>query len=207
MKLYYSPGACSLSPHIVLRESGLTFELLRVDLKIKKTTLGGDFSVVNPIGNVPALQLDDGQVLTEGPAIVQYIGDKVPEKNLVPLAGSMERYRLLEILNFIASELHKNFGAWGWNALDNPAVPEHWKLASKEMLAKRLSRAAALLEGKSFLLGDNFSVADAYLYTVLNWTKHFKIDLSPWPVFAPYQSTISARPTVQAALKAEGLIG
>ena len=201
MKLYYKAGACSLSPHIVLREAGLNFELESVDLATKKTGSGGDYLSFNPKGYVPALLLDDGQLLTEGPAIVQYLADRAPEKQLAPAAGTMERYRLMEMLNFISTEMHKGFGA-----LFNPKSPEEWKGVVKELLAKRIAVVAKQLEGRDYLMGAQFTVADAYLFTVLNWAGFVKVDLSPWPVIAAYMARVAARPAVQAALKAEGLI-
>ncbi|OIQ80078.1 glutathione S-transferase GST-6.0 [mine drainage metagenome] len=201
MKLYHKPGACSLSPHIVLREAGLAFELERVDLASKKTGSGGDYFGVNPKGYVPALALDDGQLLTEGPAIVQYLADLVPEKRLAPPAGTMERVRLQEWLNFIATELHK-----GFSPLYNPRAPEEWKGVARELLAKRIALVAERLTGRDYLMGDAFTVADAYLFTVLNWAAFAKVDLSPWPVLGAYQARVAARPAVRAALLAEGLI-
>lgn len=201
MKLYYAPGACSLSPHIVLRESGLGFELEKVDLASKNTAGGEDYTGVNPKGYVPALKLDDGQVLTEGPAIIQYLADQVPEKKLAPPAGSLERYRLQEMLNFITSELHKSFGAFF-----NPKAPDEWKAAVRELLGKRLAYVAGQLEGKDYVMGGQFSVADAYLFTVLNWAGFIKLDLSAWPALPAYQARVGARPAVQAALRAEGLL-
>ncbi len=201
MKLYYKAGACSLSPHIVLREAGLDFELERVDLASKKTGSGGDYFGVNPTGYVPALALDDGQLLTEGPAIVQYLADLVPEKRLAPPAGTMERVRLQDWLNFIATELHK-----GFSPLYNPRAPEEWKSVARELLAKRIALVAERLTGRDYLMGDAFTVADAYLFTVLNWAAFAKVDLSPWPVLGAYQARVAARPAVRAALLAEGLI-
>ena len=201
MKLYYKAGACSLSPHIVLREAGLDFELERVDLASKKTGSGGDYFGVNPKGYVPALALDDGQLLTEGPAIVQYLADLVPEKRLAPPPGTMERVRLQEWLNFIATELHK-----GFSPLYNPRAPEEWKGVARELLAKRIALVAERLAGRDYLMGDAFTVADAYLFTVLNWAAFAKVDLSPWPVLGAYQARVAARPAVRAALLAEGLI-
>ena len=201
MKLYYSPGACSLSPHIALREAGLDFELVRVDLAAKKTATNADYLAINPKGYVPALQLDDGQVITEGPAIVQYVADCAPGKGLAPAAGSLERVRLQEWLTFIGTELHKSFGAFF-----NPKTPDDWKTFVRDLLGKRLGYIARQLEGRDFLMGSQFSVADCYLYTVLNWTPYANVDLAQWPVFAAYQARISARPAVQAALKAEGLV-
>ncbi len=201
MKLYYSPGACSLSPHIVLREGGFDFQLERVDLKSSVTETGADYKAINPNGYVPALQLDDGQVLTEGPAIVQYLADRVPEKRLVPPAGTMERYRLMEWLNFISTELHKGFGA-----LFNPKLPDEAKAIIKSQLVSRIEHANRLLSGKTYAMGDTFTVADAYLFTVLGWGKYVGIDLAPWPVLTAYLGRVGARPAVQAALAAEGLI-
>ena len=202
MKLYYSPGACSLSPHIVLNEAGLQFEKVRADTKTKVMDGGGDFRTVNPLGYVPALVLDDGTLITEGPAIVQYIADRVPDKKLAPPAGSMERVRLQEWLNYITSELHKSF-----SPLFNKKASEDWKAAARDLIDRRLALVAKALEGRSYLMGEAFSVADCYLFTVLNWAGWVAIDLSPWPSLAEYMKRIAARPTVQAALKAEGLKG
>ncbi|MCL6556350.1 MAG: glutathione transferase GstA [Burkholderiales bacterium] len=201
MKLYYSPGACSLSPHIVLREGGFDFSLERVDLKSSVTETGADYKAINPNGYVPALQLDDGQVLTEGPAIVQYLADRVPEKRLAPPTGTMERYRLMEWLNFISTELHKGFGA-----LFNPKLPDEAKSIIKSQLVSRIEHANRRLTGKPYAMGDTFTVADAYLFTVLGWGKYVGIDLSPWPALTAYLGRVGARPAVQAALAAEGLI-
>ncbi len=201
MKLYYSPGACSLSPHIVLNEGGFSYETERVDLASGKTETGDDYNAVNPNGYVPALRLDDGQVLTEGPAIVQYLADRVPEKRLVPPAGTMERYRLMEWLNFISTELHKGFGA-----LFNPQAPEAWKDIVKTRLAQRFDYVSTRLDGKTWLMGEDFSVADAYLFTVLRWGKYVGIDLDPWPMLTTYLGRVAARPAVAAALKTEGLV-
>ena len=201
MKLFFSPGACSLSPHIVLREAGLPFELAKVDLATKKMEDGGDYRSINPKGYVPALGLDNGEVLTEGPAITQYLADRVPEKKLAPAAGTMERYRLQEWLNFISSELHKSFGA-----LFNPKASEHWKAAARELLDRRIGYVAAQLEGRNFLLSDTYTVADAYLFTVLNWAHWVKLDLSRWPGITDYLKRVAARPAVREALKAEGLL-
>lgn len=201
MKLYYKAGACSLSPHIVLCEAGLAFDLESVDLITKKTGSGGDYLGFNPKGYVPALLLDDGQLLTEGPAIVQYIADRVPEKRLAPAAGTMERYRLMEALNFIGTELHK-----GFSPLFNPKAPDEWKSMARDMLTKRIGVVAKQLEGRDYLLGAEFSVADAYLFTVLGWAGYVKLDLSAWPVLKSYLARIAARPAVQAAMAAEGLL-
>lgn len=200
MKLYYSPGACSLSPHIVLREVGLEFEMERVDLKSKKTEHGIDYLEINPKGYVPAVRLDDGELLTEGPAIVQYLADWVPERKLAPAAGTMERVRLQEWLNFISTELHKSH-----SPLFNPAAPEEWKTWMRDLIGRRLALVAKQLEGRDYLLGD-FSVADPYLFTVLSWGRFVNVDSSAWPVIGAYQARMAARPAVLAALKAEGLL-
>lgn len=201
MKLYFSPGACSLSPHIVLREAGLAFTTERVDLATGKTETGADYGTINPNGYVPALALDDGQVLTEGPAIVQYLADRVPEKRLAPPAGTFERYRLMQWLNFISTELHKAFGV-----LFNPQAPDAWKDIVRSQLARRLDYTSGELAGKRFLMGDDFTVADAYLFTVLGWGKYVGVELLPWPTLTAYLERTATRPAVQAALKAEGLI-
>lgn len=202
MKLYYSPGACSLSPHIALREAGLAFELVKKDLHSQALADGSDFRAINPKGYVPALMLDDGQILTEGPAIVQYIADRAPEKKLAPPAGTMERVRLQEWLNYITSELHKTF-----SPLFNKQASEDWKAAARALLDRRIDYVAKALEGRSFLMGDAFSVADCYLFTVLNWAHWVRIDLSRWPAIGEYLKRVAARPAVQEALKAEGLKG
>ncbi len=201
MKLYYSPGACSLSPHIALREAGLPFELVKKDLHAKTLEDGSDFRIINPKGYVPALAFDDGQVLTEGPAIVQYIADRVPDKQLAPPAGSMQRYRLQEWLNYITSELHKTF-----SPLFNKKASDEWKAAARELLDRRIDFVAKALEGRDYLMGDTFTVADCYLFTVLNWSGWVMIDLSRWPSVAGYMKRVAARPAVQEALKAEGLL-
>ena len=201
MELYYTPGACSLSPHIVLREAGLPFTLHKVDLKTKSIESGGDFNGVNGKGYVPALKLDNGQVLTEGPAIVQYIADLKPEAGIAPAAGTMERYKLQEWLNFITAELHKAMGS-----MFNPAQTPEWKEAVKATLSKRLDWLSKQLEGKNYLMGETFSVADAYLFTVLGWAAHVGFDLSKWPVLQQYSARVGGRPKVVEALKAEGLV-
>lgn len=201
MKLYYSPGACSLSPHIVLHESGLKFEAICAPTKTKKLPDGSDYLAVNPRGYVPLLELDDGQRMTEGPAIVQYIADQVPERQLAPANGTMARYRLQEWLTFIGTELHKG----GFTPLFNPAANDEFKAASKERLKGRLAWVNEQLEGKAYLLGDRFSVADAYLFVVTNWCKPMAIDLSPYPNILAFRERMAARPAVQAAMKAEGL--
>ena len=202
MKLYYAPGACSLSPHIALRETGIPFELVKVDLRAKKTADGRDYITVNPKGSVPALELDNGQVLTEGPAIVQYIADLKPESNLAPKAGSMERYRLLEWLNYLTSEVHKTFsGAFAAN------MPEEGKKIHLGNLEKRLDYLSKNLEGKQFLMGDQFTVADGYLFTMLGWTRFLNMDLNKWPTLAAFAGRCCMRPKVLEAMKAEGMGG
>jgi len=198
MKLYFSPGACSLSPHIALREAGLSFDLEQVDLKTKKTKSGADFREINPKGYVPALQLDDGQVLTEGPAIVQYVADRKPESGLAPAAGTLARYRLQEWLNYISTELHKAFGP-----LFNPKTPAEQKEQIKEGLGARFDYLSKHLGNQPYLMGEAFTVADGYLFTVLRWTKMVEIDLTKWPVLAAYVARIGDRPAVHAALAAE----
>jgi glutathione S-transferase len=197
MKLYYSPGACSLSPHIVLREAGLPFSLEKVNLRTKLTASDADFARINPKGYVPALQFDDGSVLTEGAAIVQWVADEVPAKHLVPAAGTMERYQVIEWLNFISTELHKNF-----SPLFNPATPEATREMQLATLAKRIGYVEQCL-GDAYLMGEHFTVADAYLFTVLGWAKHVKVDLSPYPKVNAHLARVAARPAVQEALKAE----
>ncbi len=201
MKLYYYPGACSLAVHIVLREADFSFELEQVDLATGKTASGVEFRTVNPKGYVPALLLDDGQVLTEDQVILQYLADLKPESGLAPPFGSMERYRLMEWLAFIATEVHKAFGP-----LWNPTTPEATRQAAIALLGRRFDFLVDCLRGKDWLFGDRFTVADAYLGTVLGWCAYHKIDLAPWPVLAEYLGRVSARSAVQQAMKAEGLI-
>ncbi|WP_342376064.1 glutathione transferase GstA [Myxococcus stipitatus] len=200
MKLYYTPGACSLSPHIVLREAGLKFAVEKVDLRSKKTEAGVDFNTVNPKGYVPTLVLDNGAMLTEGPAIVQYLADQAPESKLAPANGTFERYQLQEMLNFISTELHKAF-----SPLFNPAFPDDGKRIFRDRIAQRLKTLDGLLEKSAYLMGEQFTVADAYLFTVLNWTRPMQIDLAPYPSVQAYHGRIAARPHVQAAMAAEGL--
>lgn len=200
MKLYFKPGACSLSPHIALEESGLKYDTVSVDLKTKRTADDGDFFAVNPKGQVPALELDSGEILTEGPAIVQYIADLVPEKKLAPANGTIERYRLQSWLNFISTELHKSF-----TPFFNPAADDGWRSIARANLERRYAHANQHLEGKPYLMGEQFSVADAYLFTTLSWTPFIKLDLTPWPNLVAFQQRVAARPAVQAVLKAEGL--
>lgn len=200
MKLYYSPGACSLSPHIALREAGLPVELVKVDLKTKATA-EGDFAAINSKGYVPALRLNDGSILTEGPAIVQYIADQKPESGLAPKNGTIERYRLQEWLNFITSELHKSF-----SPLFDATATVDQKETVKTRLGKRFDWLSQQLGNKEYLMGAAFTVADGYLFTVLNWCQWVNIDLGKWPVLKAYHARVAARAKVQEALKAEGLV-
>jgi glutathione S-transferase len=201
MKLFYSPGACSLSPHIVLREAGLAFTPVLASTKTHKLTDGTDYYTINPKGYVPLLELDDGQRLSEGPAIVQYIADQVPGKKLVAAAGTMERYRQIEWLNFISTELHKAFGV-----LFTPPMPEEAKALMRTRITSRLEWVNQQLEGRHYLMGDTFSVPDAYLFTVVNWSKFVGIDLSAYAHLGAFMARVAARPAVQEALKAEGLL-
>jgi len=198
MKLYFAPGACSLSPHIVLRELGLPFDLVKVDLAAKKTADGGDYRAINPKGYVPALRLDDGQVLTEGPAVVQYLADRKPEAGLAPANGTFARSQLQEWLNFISTEIHKSFGA-----LFNPAMPDAAKEIYIGKIRQRFGEIDGVLARQDFLNGAHFSVADAYLYTVLRWAPRFNLELNQWPALARYSARLDARPAVRAALAAE----
>jgi len=201
MKLYFSPGTCSLSPHIVLREAGLPFSLEKVDTKGGKTAAGADFKAINPKGYVPVLELDDGMTLTEGAVIVQYLADQSPQANLAPKAGSQDRLRMQELLNYIATEIHKGFGP-----LFNRKLAEDAKALLRGVLTAKFDYLVKVLGPRQFISGDQFSVADAYLFTVLNWTGHAGIDLSGWPALAEYHKRIGARPAVRAALEAEGLL-
>lgn len=200
MKLYYSPGACSLSPHIVLREAGLAFEPVLASTKTHKLQDGTDYYTINPKGYVPLLELDDGQRLSEGPAIVQYIADRVPDRKLAAPWGTMERYRQIEWLNFIASEIHKSF-----SPMFNPAIPDEAKAVFRQRVTGRLEWVNQQLEGRAYLMGDAFSVPDAYLFTVTSWTRVTGIDLAPLPHLSAFMARMAARPAVQAALEAEGL--
>ena len=200
MKLYFSPGACSLSPHIALREAGLDFELERVDFATKKTKHGDDFNAINPNGYVPALRLDDGEVLTEGPAIVQYIADRVPERKLAPPPGSFARVRLQEALNFVSTELHK-----GFSPLFSKECPDEWKAVVKTKLGQRFDVVDRRLGLHPFYTGDDFTVVDGYLFTVTNWAAYVNLDLSPWSNLLAFRARVGERPAVLAALEAEGL--
>jgi len=200
LKLYYSIGACSLSPHIALREAGLAFDLVKVDTKTHQFDGGGDFYAVNAKGYVPVLELDGGERLTEGPAIVQYIADRKPDSGLAPKAGTIERVRLQEWLNFLTSEIHK-----GFSPLFSAETPEDYKPVARKKLAGRFDWLSKQLEGRQYLLGDHFTVADGYLFVLLGWTNFVGMKLEDWPVLKAYRERISSRPTVKEALKAEGL--
>jgi len=201
MKLYYSPGACSLSPHIALHEAGIAFEPVLASTKSHKLQDGTDYYGINPLGYVPMLELDDGTRLREGPAIVQYIADMAPLKNLAPASGTLQRYRLQEWLTFIGTEMHK-----GFSPLFNPAMPEEAKKIARERLATRFTWLDKELEGKAFLMGEHFTVADGYLFTVTNWAKPQSVDLTPYPHLQEWHARVGARPAVQTAMKAEGLL-
>ena len=200
-KLYYSPGACSLSPHIVLREAGLPFQLVMASTKTKKLADGTDFYTINPKGQVPLLELDDGQRLSEGTVIVQYIADQAPASGLVPPAGTMARYRVLEWLNYISTELHKSF-----TPLFTPGTHEETKATARAKLGEKLAWVDSQLAGKQFLTGDGFTAADAYLFTVAGWGKYVGVDIAPLAHLGAFMGRVAARPAVQEALKAEGLL-
>lgn len=200
MKLYFSPGTCSLSPHIVLRELGLPFDLVKVDLQSKKLSDGSDYYQVNPKGYVPLLTLDDGTAITEGPAIVQYLADLKPESGLAPANGTLPRYQLQSWLNFISTELHKQF-----SPLFNPAIPETVKSIQKERLALRFDYVNDVLKSQEYLMPGGFTVADAYLFTVVRWAKPMDISLDRWPALQAYMARIKSRPAVHAAQSAESV--
>ncbi|HEX6638961.1 MAG TPA: glutathione transferase GstA [Steroidobacteraceae bacterium] len=200
MQLYFSPGACSLASHITAREAGIPVRLERADTKTKKLTDGSDYYAVNSKGAVPALKLDDGQILTEGVAIMQYLADLKPDSKLAPAAGTIERYRLQEWLNYITSEIHKSFSPL-WNPANDPKVLEY----AKANLEKKLDWTNAQLVGKKYLTGDTFTIADAYLYAVINWAYFLNIGLDKWPALKEFHARVAARPRVQEALEAEGL--
>ena len=200
MKLYYSPGACSLSPHIALHEAGIAVEPVLASTKSHKLQDGTDYYGINPLGYVPMLELDDGTRLREAPAIVQYIADLAPTKNLAPAAGTLSRYRLQEWLTFIGTEIHKTYSPFF-----NPAMPDEAKAVFKAKLQSRYEWLDRELEGKEYLMGEHFTVADGYLFTVTNWAKPVGIDLSPYPNVQAWHARVGARPQVQEALKAEGL--
>ena len=201
MKLYYSPGACSMAPHIVATETGQKVDLVKVDIPSKKTADGGDFWKINPKGYVPALQLDSGEVLTEVGVICQYLADQKPEAGLVAKAGTMERYHQMETLNFAATEVHKQIGA-----LFNPKMTPEMKEVQMGTIERRLNPFEKSLEGKQYVMGDKFTAADAYLFTVLNWTNMLKVSLDKWPNIKSYMGRVGARPKVQETMKAEGLV-
>lgn len=201
MKLYYSPGACSLSPHIALLEAGLPYDLVKVDLRAKKLENGDDFLAVNPKGQVPALALDSGELITEGPVIVQMIADKAAGKNLAPAHGSSERYKLLEWLNFITAELHKNFGP-----MFSPVLADEAKAFFKDRVMGKFKYLDGQLAGRDYLMGKDFTVADGYLFTMLSWADRMKFDLSAMPNLVAYKDRVAARPKVQEALTREGLM-
>lgn len=199
MKLFYTPGACSLASHIALCESGLQFTTERVDLSNKKTEHGNDFYAVNPKGQVPTLQVEGNVILTEGVAIMQYVADLVPEKNLIPEAGKIARYHAIEWLNYIATEVHKGFGP-----LFNPKTPDEYKAITQAKLKAQLKYLDGILAKQMYILGDHFTVADGYLFTVLSWSKYAQIDLEEYPAVFEFMARVRDRPAVQAALKAEG---
>ena len=201
MKLYFSPGACSLAPHIVLFETGLPFTTERVDLRTKLTASGADFKAINPNGYVPALELKDGTVLTEGPAITQFLADLKPETNLAPANGTLERYQLASLLNFISSEIHKNF-----TPLFNAQASADVQQERRAVLDRRFAYLEHELAGKVFLTGDTFTIADAYLFTVMNWAGVLRVDVSDFDRLQAYLARVAMRPSVQQALRAEGLL-
>jgi glutathione S-transferase len=200
MKLYYSPGACSLSPHITLHESGLKFEHLAAPTKTHQLDDGTDYYTINPLGYVPLLELDDGTRITEGPAIVQYIADQVPEKKLAPANGTLDRYKMQSWLTFIGTELHKSF-----SPLFNPATPAEFKTTMAEKVMSRLKWVDSQLAGKQYLMGDTFSVADPYLFTVTNWAPRVGLDITGFANLSAFRERMLARPAVQTAMKHEGL--
>ena len=201
MKLYFTPGACSLAPHIALREAGVPFDLVKVDLGAKKLEDGSSYEAVNPKGYVPALRLDNGEVLTENVALLQYIGDLNPAAKLIPAAGTIERYRVAEWLSFITSEVHKSF-----TPIFVPTATEEVKQYARGNVAKRLNWLNGALGARKFLTGDNFTVADGYLLVMLNWADHVKIDVAQWPNLKRFQQAAGSRPKVYDALQAEGLV-
>ena len=201
MKLYYSPGACSLAPHIVLHEAGYAFDIEKVDIPNKKTASGDDYWTINPKGYVPALKLDNGEVLSEVGVICQYLADQKPAAGLAPAAGTMARYHLMEWLTFVATEVHKSIGA-----LFNPKMTPEMKEVQLGVIERRLNALEKMIAGKPYLMGDAFSVADAYLFTVINWSRIHKIDMAKWPNIQAFMVRVAARPKVQAAMQAEGLL-
>lgn len=201
MKLYYSPGACSLASNIALHEAGLSFDLAKVDLRAKKLGDGKDYFDINPKGAVPALGLDDGEVLTENAAVLQYIADQAPASGLLPQLGDFRRYRVIEWLNYVATELHKGFGPL-WNPTSTPEAKE----ATREILGKKFDYVQGQLGSGPYLMGDAFTLPDAYLFVILSWTKIHQIDVSRWPGLGAYVERVQQRPAVEAAMRAEGLV-
>ncbi len=201
MKLYFTPGACSMAPHIVLREADLPCELVQVDLSKHQTDTGEDYYKINPKGYVPALRLDNGELLTEVAVTLQYLADQKPASGLAPRAGTMEHYRVIEWLSFIASEVHKQFGP-----MFNPKITAEWKQNQLNTLGRRFTYLSEQLDGNQYLFGGKFTIADAYLFTVLNWTGFLDIDLGKWPRLKDYMARIAARPAVKEAMKEEGLV-
>jgi len=200
MKLYFTPGACSMAPHIILREAGLPFDLEKVDLSTKRTASGEDFLEINPKGYVPALKLDNGEVLTEAAVILQYLADQKPEAGLIPEYGTQERYRLMEWLNFVSSEVHKQFAP-----MFHPEIPGEWRRHQIEVLGQRFGLLTEQFNENPYFMGNSFTVVDAYLFTVLSWSEMLKIDLEPWPKLKDYIARIADRPAVKETMKAEGL--
>ncbi len=198
LKLYFAPGACSLSPHIVLREAGLDFELDKVDLRSKHTASGADYAVINPKGYVPALGLEDGQVLTEGTVIVQYLADLAPDKRLIPPAGTLERYRVQELLSYLAMEVHKSY-----SPLFDSSTTDDQRAHLRERILMRLAPLNERLAHQPFVMGDTFTVADAYLFTLLSWARWVNVDLAGLPHLVAYKDRVAERPAVHAALEAE----
>lgn len=201
MKLYYTPGTCSLSPHIILRETETAFELVKTDIRAKTVDGGSDFRTVNPNGYVPALALEDGTLITEGPAIVQYIADQAGAETLAPANGTLERTKLQSWLNFVSTELHKGFGP-----MFNPQMPEEAKTLFRDKLRERFAFLDKHFADNDYLMGDTFTLPDAYLFVVLRWGKPMKVDPAEFPNLKRFFDRVEARPAVQAALKAEGLL-
>jgi glutathione S-transferase len=207
MKLYYKAGACSLSPHIVLAELNMVYELESVDL-VQKTCASGDFWKINPKGSVPALRMDNGEILTEGAVIVQYLADQKPEMELMPKLGTLERYRCLELLNYITSDIHKNFSPlfYADRILKEAHAQTELKTYTKEVLGRKIAVLSSILAQQDYLMGKQFTVADAYFFTCLSWAKYVALDLSAWSNLLAYQNRITLRPSVIKAMKEEGLL-
>ncbi|MDH3232861.1 MAG: glutathione transferase GstA [Alphaproteobacteria bacterium] len=201
MKLYYDPGSCALSPHIVLCEAGLAHEIEKVDLAAGRTESGADFRAIHPLGCVPVLVLDDGQILTEGGVIVQYLADQVPRVGLIPPVMTMARYRVLEWLSFVSSELHRRY-----TPLFDSGLGDDYRATVLKRLHHRFDIVETHLSERPYLTGDAFSVADAYCFTILNWAGYVNVDMTPWPVLRDYHARVAARPGVREAMRAEGLI-